>query len=327
MAVSRRQLEQLRAPFALQDIEWRVQQAGEKNGKVWAKVIPYLNVRAVQDRLDDVCGPELWRNAFHAGPAGGVLCGLSIFCEIADADGAQRADWITKWDGAENTDVEKVKGGLSSATKRAGTQWGIGRYMRDLGAAFAKVHEGGRFSAKLKEGKWYKWDPPDLPEWAQPKAPAAAGDAQLARIDALLPGVDEKTAASVRKRVAAGLTAAAADEAIAYLEKKAAASRPRGAARRFPDVFPVAALRNQVVKACTTPQLEEALAASRQHGVQKWVDLLDEELEVRRADAATSASAPTPAPAAPPASPPAPAAAPVAAGAVSGGTLNDDLPF
>lgn len=50
---------------------------------------------------------------------GGVECGISI-----KIDG----EWITKWDAAENTQVEAVKGGRSGAMKRAAVQWGIGRY-------------------------------------------------------------------------------------------------------------------------------------------------------------------------------------------------------
>jgi hypothetical protein len=81
---------------------------------------------------------------------------------------------VWKWDGAENTEVEGVKGGLSSAMKRAAVQWGIGRYLYDLEEGWAKVHEGGKHSSKAKDGSWFKWDPPDLPAWALPPARAAA---------------------------------------------------------------------------------------------------------------------------------------------------------
>jgi hypothetical protein len=58
-----------------------VQSVGEKNGKPWARVLAYVNNRAVMQRLDDVVGPDCWSNEFTAGPAGGVICGLSIYCE------------------------------------------------------------------------------------------------------------------------------------------------------------------------------------------------------------------------------------------------------
>ncbi|HEV2734882.1 MAG TPA: Rad52/Rad22 family DNA repair protein [Longimicrobiaceae bacterium] len=150
--------------FAADEIEWRLQQAGEKNNKVWAIAVPYVTNRAIQQRLDDVCAPGRWRNEFRAGPGGGVLCGISV-----KVDG----EWVTKWDGAENTDIEEVKGGLSGAMKRAAVQWGIGRYLYRLDETFGNVHEGGKLRGKTKDGKPFKWDPPQLPVWALPRREAA----------------------------------------------------------------------------------------------------------------------------------------------------------
>jgi len=212
------ELTRLRDPFAPEDIEWRVQTAGEKNGKPWARVLAYVTNRAIMDRLDEVVGPADWQNVYREGPAGGVICGLSV--RVARADGT--SEWVTKWDGAENSDVEPVKGGLSNSMKRAAVQWGLGRYLYDLEEGWAQVHDGGRFSAKTKDGKWFKWDPPTMPEWALPKAQLASVD-QLARIDALLGQVrNAKVAGGIRKRVAEGLTRAAADDAIRFLEARIA---------------------------------------------------------------------------------------------------------
>ena len=211
-------LARLRDPFAPADIEWRVQTAGEKNGKPWARVLAYVTNRAIMDRFDEVVGPENWQNVYREGPSGGVVCGLSV--RVTRPDGS--TEWVTKWDGAENTDVEPVKGGLSNAMKRAAVQWGIGRYLYDLEEGWAQVTESGRFSAKTKDGKWFKWDPPALPEWATPK-PRPATAEQLARIEELLARVaDEKVSGSVRKRLKGGLTEPAADEALRYLEARAA---------------------------------------------------------------------------------------------------------
>lgn len=154
----------LKEPFPSADIEWRVQQSGETNSKPWAMVLAYVTARAIQERLDDACGIFGWRNVYERGPDGGVLCGISI----ADADGV----FITKWDGAENTNIEAVKGGLSSAFKRSGAVWGIGRYLYNLEATFAVIASQGRYSSKIgKKGseKWQKWNPPALPEWAMPE--------------------------------------------------------------------------------------------------------------------------------------------------------------
>ena len=151
--------------FDADSIEWRIQQAGEKHGRVWAICVPYITNRAIQVRLDEVVGPENWRNEFRPGPDGGVMCGLSI---------RVGGEWVTKWGGAENTVVEGVKGGLSSAMKRAAVQWGIGRYLYEMDETFAHVHDNGRFRGKTREGSTYRWDPPRLPARFLPAADAPA---------------------------------------------------------------------------------------------------------------------------------------------------------
>lgn len=156
-------LSRLSACFPPRDIEWRVQSCGtNREGKVWAKVLAYVTNRAIMARLDEVCGPGNWRNEFREWNAGkaGVLCGISV-----RVDG----EWVTKWDGAENTDIEEVKGGLSSAMKRAAVQWGIGRYLYELDEGWAQIVEKGEHYAKTKEGKAFYWNPPPLPAWALPK--------------------------------------------------------------------------------------------------------------------------------------------------------------
>lgn len=153
-------LSRLGEPFPETDIEWRIQQCGEKNGRAWALVIAYVTNRAIQHRLDEVVGPENWKNEFLPGPCGGVMCGLSI--RIGD-------EWVTKWDGAENTDVEGVKGGFSAAMKRAAVQWMIGRYLYALEETFAVISERGRHRGRTKDQKVFRWDPPALPDWALPQ--------------------------------------------------------------------------------------------------------------------------------------------------------------
>jgi hypothetical protein len=225
MPVSREQLLQLAEPFAPDDYEWRVQTAGEKDNKPWAKVLAYVTNRAIMQRLDDVVGPENWRNEYKASPGAkesGVLCGLSIrVASESNPDG----EWVTKWDGADETDIEPTKGGLSGSMKRAAVQWGIGRVLYQLEEGWAVVHPGGRFSAKTKNGQWFKWDPPALPEWAVQKPRHVTAD-QLTRINALLGMVrSEKVASAMRKRIAGGLTEAAAGDAIRFLETRVADQR------------------------------------------------------------------------------------------------------
>lgn len=156
-------LNRLDEPFSASDIEWRIQQAGKANNGIWAKVLAYVTNRAIMKRLDDVCGKTGWRNEYRDIPnGGGVECGISI-----KVDG----EWITKWDAAENTQVEAVKGGRSGAMKRAAVQWGIGRYLYDLTEGFASIsteRQPGFNYAKTKELGVFYWAPPQLPVWALP---------------------------------------------------------------------------------------------------------------------------------------------------------------
>jgi hypothetical protein len=156
----------LAAPFPANEIEWRLQQAGEKNGKIWGMALAYVTNRAICNRLDEVVRPWRWRNEFKAGPEGGVLCGIAIYV-------SEELGWVTKWDGAENTDIEAVKGGLSGAMKRAAsTGWGIGRYLYNLEEGWVQPHAEGQYRGQTKDKKPFRWNPPKLPAWALPQAKA-----------------------------------------------------------------------------------------------------------------------------------------------------------
>ena len=165
-------IKKLKEPFPLVDVEWRVQQSGAKDGKPWARVLCYVTNRAIMKRLDEVFGCMGWKNEYRPSPDGGVLCGISVWNE------AQK-EWITKWDGAENTQVDAVKGGLSGAMKRAAVQWGIGRYLYYLDSAFATCHldNKGKHRAQALKNKndrnsgtiYFTWDEPEMPKWSLPK--------------------------------------------------------------------------------------------------------------------------------------------------------------
>ena len=138
-------LKRLSDYFSDDDIEWKPIVVSRTTNKGLAAA--YVTNRAIMDRLDEVCGPENWKNEFMPGPNGGVICGLSIRVERGEGSigSGGFAEWITKWDGAENTDIEAVKGGLSSAMRRAAVQWGIGRYLYKLPSQWVPVDDNGRF--------------------------------------------------------------------------------------------------------------------------------------------------------------------------------------
>lgn len=128
---------ELAMPFAPEDLEWRLQRVVE--AKELGIAVPYVTNRAIMSRLDDVVGPENWYNDFKpwhgAGGKEAQLCGISI----RYGDG-----FITKWDGAEDSDIEPVKGGLSDSMKRAAVQWGIGRVLYNMDVVFVDVEKRGK---------------------------------------------------------------------------------------------------------------------------------------------------------------------------------------
>ena len=168
-------LTELVKPFPEGGIEWRIGSCGKKgNGRIWATCLAYIQARAIQDRLDEVCGPESWKVSYRfihekENESPSVICELSIRCP--DPIRSNYYEWVTKEDGSEQTDIESFKGGISSALKRAGSAWGIGRYLYGLDTGFAEIVEKGTpgaMYAKTKDGNEFYWIPPRLPEWALP---------------------------------------------------------------------------------------------------------------------------------------------------------------
>lgn len=159
--------EQLGAPFPENDLEWRVQRVvGGKNNKNYAIVCAYVTNRAIQERLDQTVGPANWKNEYQPWREKGVLCGISIRIEN---------EWITKFDGADETNIESTKGGFSGASKRAAVVWNIGRYLYSLDECFVEIKDKGdnyiNQKVKVQGNDTYikgYWDTPKLPEWALP---------------------------------------------------------------------------------------------------------------------------------------------------------------
>ena len=109
------------APFPQDAIHWRAQTVTKDGTKALA--LAYLDARDVMDRLDSVCGSENWQDRYEFSGAR-TICYLSIRID---------GEWISKADGAGDTDVEAEKGAISDALKRAAVKWGIGRYLYDMG--------------------------------------------------------------------------------------------------------------------------------------------------------------------------------------------------
>ena len=142
--------DELTKPFKPSEIEWRVGATNQDKTKGIA--LPYLTNSAIQNRLDEVFGIDGWQNEFREWKGIHQVCGLS--CKIDNV-------WITKWDGAQDTNMEPVKGGLSDSMKRAARMWGIGRYLTNIPNRWYKIKQQGR-SYVLDET-------PKLPDWALPE--------------------------------------------------------------------------------------------------------------------------------------------------------------
>lgn len=126
----------LAAPFSNGDIEWRVSATTQDKSKGLA--VPYVTNRAIQNRLDSTVGIDGWQNEFKPWKDGKAqLCGISIYFQ-------QQNQWLTKWDGADDSDFESVKGGLSDSMKRAAVEWGVGRYLYGMTQIWVKIVQRGK---------------------------------------------------------------------------------------------------------------------------------------------------------------------------------------
>lgn len=111
-------MKELSKPFEDNELEFKVMATNPD--KTQGLAAAYVQARAIQIRLDSVLGLDRWKVEYKE-ITGGFLCRLSI--KVGD-------EWISKEDGANKTDFESVKGGISSAFKRvASSGFGIGRYL------------------------------------------------------------------------------------------------------------------------------------------------------------------------------------------------------
>ncbi len=101
----------LKRPFKESEVLWRKGAGG--------KELCYVTATTVRDRLDSAVGPENWQVSY-ASFGDRTICTISIRIN---------GEWISKSDGAGDTNIEGKKGGLSDSFKRAGAVWGIGRYL------------------------------------------------------------------------------------------------------------------------------------------------------------------------------------------------------
>jgi len=154
--------EKLAAEFPKSAVSWRAQSLAKSGDKAMA--LAYLDSRDVRRRLNEVLGPGNWQNRFYDCGDGKLACEISV-----RVDG----EWISKSDGAGETQVEAEKGAFSGALKRAAVAFGIGEYLYDMPTPWVPCE------AYESNGKkhWSKWigDPwehvrmPKKPDQPAPK--------------------------------------------------------------------------------------------------------------------------------------------------------------
>jgi hypothetical protein len=140
-------LTKLKEPFDPKLIHWRVgATSGDKKKGI---ALAYVTSRDVMKRLDDVVGCHNWQDSYTETPTGRLICTLSLRID---------GEWISKSDGAGETQVEGEKGAISDAFKRAAVKWGPARYLYHLPNVWVELDQ----YKKIK-------NPPTLPAWAKPK--------------------------------------------------------------------------------------------------------------------------------------------------------------
>jgi hypothetical protein len=146
----------LSAPFPASEVEFR---PGATNGGR-ALALPYVDARAVMDRLDAVLGLGGWQDAYEPLPDGTAVCTLRV---------RVGGEWVSHQDVGGPSDQadpgDRRKASFSDALKRAAVKVGVARYLYGLPPI------------------WVDWDAqkkrfakdPQLPATALPgKAPAPA---------------------------------------------------------------------------------------------------------------------------------------------------------
>ena len=127
--------DRLKAPFSPEDIEFRVGSTTRDKSKGLA--LAYVTSRAIMDRLDSVVGPTEWQNEVK-------ICDDGVVATLTIRVGGE---WIMRQDGAQFTNIEAFKGGISDALKRVAVLYGIGRYLYSLPQEWVEL-DNGRMSAQ-----------------------------------------------------------------------------------------------------------------------------------------------------------------------------------
>jgi hypothetical protein len=146
----------LSAPFEPSEVKFKPAAVSGNR----ALALAYVDARAIQDRLDEVCGVAGWQDSYRVLHDGAVVCRLRL--KIGE-------QWVTKVDvgspSGQPDNGDRTKGAFSDALKRAAVKFGIGRYLYRLPRVWCDYDPAKREFLRV----------PALPRWAVPSiGPAGA---------------------------------------------------------------------------------------------------------------------------------------------------------
>jgi hypothetical protein len=201
--------EALTALFPAKDIAWRVGTVTAEKDR--GRAVPGLRPVAVQDRLDEVVGPENWGVNYRvveadlgASKTALVVCGISLYAQDR---------WVTKEGSAElvaGNESGKAVNAAAAAFTRAAGLWGVGRYLQGVQVDWAALDSTGHFVAEPVLPAYL------LPESAQgavaPEAmPAAVTTVKAAPpVEAAKPAAPDAPVAGAKPAAPVGVVKAAA---------------------------------------------------------------------------------------------------------------------
>lgn len=127
------------------EIECRVAQVGQTQGKVWASILLYKDARVDQRILDETYGPMNWERKHE------IIQGR-LYCSVGVWD-AEKGRFVYKQDVGVESYTEKEKGQASDSFKRACFNWGIGRELYTAPSIFIYLNEGEFYMGKDNKPK------------------------------------------------------------------------------------------------------------------------------------------------------------------------------
>ena len=155
------ELEKLKEPLCVGQIDFKINMVTKTNSGVWASILAYKDARVDMQVLDEAVGANNWQVKYERDSKGVLQCAVGIWDETKSMGSG---DWVWKVSNGTESDYESEKGEYSDAFKRACFMWGIGRQLYDFPQIWVQLAEGdwyekdGKVKAgfKLKPNEW-RW--------------------------------------------------------------------------------------------------------------------------------------------------------------------------